>query len=120
VIVLGTPPPAAESPAEASAQWALDGLVRSIGKEVKRGSTAQTVYVTPGAEDHLASTLRFFLSPKSAYVSGQVVEIGPSEHAVSDLNWDKPLESKVALVTGAARGIGEAIAGVLARDGAHV
>ena len=38
-----------------------------------RGSTAQLVYVEPGAEDQLESTLRFFLSPRSAYVSGQPV-----------------------------------------------
>ncbi len=119
VIVLGTPPAACEAPREATAQRALEGFTRSVAKEVGRGATAQLVYVAPDAEDELHSTLRFLLSPRSAYVSGQVIHIATSpESGYPD--WDRPLEGARALVTGASRGIGEAIATTLARDGAHV
>ena len=121
VVVLGTPPGQAGSVRAHTAQRALEGFTRSLGKEIGgRGATAQLVLVASGAEDQLDSTLRFLLSPRSAYVSGQVVRIGAGVAALPKLDWERPLEWKSALVTGASRGIGAAIAATLARDGAAV
>ncbi len=50
--------------------------MRSAAKELRHGATGQLVYVAPGAEGGLESTLRFLLSSKSAYVSGQVIRVG--------------------------------------------
>ena len=121
VVVIGTPPALVEG-SERIAQRGLEGFTRSLGKEIGKGGTVQLVYVAPGYENSLLSTLGFLLSPKSAYVSGQVVRIGAhDEKTAADVtDWTQPLAGKVAFVTGASRGIGEEIARVLHRDGATV
>ena len=118
VIVIGRPPEEEADIEAALAQRALEGFVKSVGKEFKRGITAQLIYVSTGAEQNLDSTLRFFTSARSAYVSGQVVRVQAG--AAVSVDWAQPLAGKTMLVTGASRGIGEAIARVLAREGAHV
>ena len=116
VLVLGRPADGADIIVDASRQ-ALDGIVRSLAKELQRGSTANLLLVEEAAS--LESALRFFLSGRSAYVDGQPLRLSAGS-APAPEDWDQPLAGKTALVTGAARGIGAAIAGVLARDGASV
>lgn len=116
IVVIGLPPESCSSPRAWTAQRALEGLTRSLGKEARGGVTSNLIQVEQGAS--LDSTLRFLLSPRSAYVSGQVVRI--ANYPVASFDAERPLLGKRALVTGAARGIGAAIAQVLAERGAHV
>ncbi|MGW7352212.1 3-oxoacyl-ACP reductase [Streptomyces sp. NPDC054784] len=214
VVVLGSVPDP-DDHHQAAAQQALEGFVRSLGKELGKGRTAQLVRLRPAAEaeaptvvaegtdgvaevegatdarpaptpaavgggatrtvrtgtvrlgvvpalddppadpvltpvtalpapvadparatggtdtaEALRSTFRFLLSPRSAYVSGQVITLDPAlpttgtgatgtdPHVPADPA--HPLAGRTALVTGAARGIGATVARTLARDGAHV
>ena len=122
VVVIGTEPAETGSVHERIAQRALEGFTRSLGKELRRGSTVALVYLSAAAKPAatgLESTMRFILSGKSAYVDGQVFRVGAAD-AAPPADWDKALDGKVAIVTGAARGIGATIAEVFARDGAKV
>ncbi|WP_017903806.1 3-oxoacyl-ACP reductase [Pseudomonas asplenii] len=118
VVMLGRAPQNLRDPFAASAQRALEGFSRSLAKELRNGGTLQLLYVDDDAQDQLEGALRFFLSPKSAYISGQVLHLSACGRRVPD--WSRPLAGRKALVTGAARGIGAAIAETLARDGSEV
>lgn len=109
------------SPAEAAARAGVEGLVRSLGKELRSGATANGIQLADAVEVTAPSalgTLRFLLSARSAFVDGQLVPVtGPGEEPE---DWTRPLAGKAAVVTGAARGIGAETVRVLARDGALV
>ncbi|UVJ37722.1 3-oxoacyl-ACP reductase [Arthrobacter sp. CJ23] len=112
----------AATPAVAAARQGVDGLLRSVAKELRAGATANGIILADGVESTSPSALgalRFFLSGRSAFVDGQFLTVTSAAGALPD-DAGKPLAGKVAVVTGAARGIGAAIARTLYRDGAKL
>jgi 3-oxoacyl-[acyl-carrier protein] reductase len=110
----------ASDPAVAAARQGVDGLLRSLAKELRAGATGNGILLADDAGTTSPSTLgalRFFLSGRSAFVDGQFLTVTSGLGQLPE-DVDKPLAGKVAVVTGAARGIGAAIARTLYRDGA--
>ncbi|MGB1698390.1 MAG: 3-oxoacyl-ACP reductase [Nannocystaceae bacterium] len=122
VVVLATAPGPKQDPLTRATQAALLGFTKSVAKEVgKKGSTANIIYVEENAGAHVEGPLRFLLSRRSVFVSGQPIVVrSPKSRKRPAFDWARPLEGKVALVTGAARGIGAATSSLLADAGATV
>ena len=107
-VVLGRSPAEATTVPAPRLAGALDGFVRSLAKEVgRRGSTANLVLGgTRTRKRAIEPVLRFLLSARSAFVTGQPITIDGRVPGPPEPPFVRPLEGKVALVTGAARGIG--------------
>lgn len=122
VITVFRDPQETEDPAVRAARKGVEGLTRSLAHEMRAGGTANGIVLQnelDAAAPGFAGALRFLLSGRSAFVSGQFITVGNVNGALPE-DWSKPLQGQVAVVTGAARGIGAAIAETLHRDGAEV
>ncbi|MBN0039238.1 3-oxoacyl-ACP reductase [Cellulosimicrobium cellulans] len=139
VVTISRAPADTDSPELAAAREGVDGFLRSVAKELRYGATGNGIQVTDDApvdSPSVLATLRFFLSAKSAFVDGQLLQVNagaPTDQGSTSADQgstspdrgstsagEKPLAGKVAVVTGAARGIGAQVARTLARDGAKV
>jgi len=114
MVVIGRPPESMADAEGEAVQRGVEGFVRSLAKEAREGGTAQLLRIASDAEEAAASSLGFFLSPRSAYVSGQVITIGAA--ASTSISADR----RGVLITGASRGIGAAMARLFAAEGCAV
>ncbi len=76
VVIIGADPASAGTAARRATQRALEGVTRSVAKELRAGATANLVLLTPGSEPAALGTVVFLLSARSAYVDGQVFRVG--------------------------------------------
>ena len=122
VITLSRPAANSATPSQAAARQGVDGFLRSLAMELRAGATGNGILLGDGVTTTSPSALaavRFLLSGRSAYVDGQFLTVTSTEGSLP-ADFEKPLAGKVAVVTGAARGIGASIARTLHRDGATV
>jgi 3-oxoacyl-[acyl-carrier protein] reductase len=121
ILIAAADPAEARTPAAAASARGVEGFCRSLGKELgRKGVTANLAYVQREAAERLDGLVHFFCGPQATYVSGQAVTVTMQVKSPNAAPFAPALPGKVALVTGAARGIGLATAERLAQEGALV
>uniref|UniRef100_UPI0030DAC238 SDR family NAD(P)-dependent oxidoreductase n=1 Tax=uncultured Marinobacter sp. TaxID=187379 RepID=UPI0030DAC238 len=121
ILLLAGIPEAGDDPVTAALARGLEGFGRSLGKELgKYGTTVNLAYVAKDAVDRLDGVVRFFCGVQCTYVSGQSFRVTAGVSAPASVPVTAVLGGKVALVTGAAGGIGLATAQRLAQEGARL
>ncbi|MGR6872997.1 3-oxoacyl-ACP reductase [Pseudomonas sp. HK3] len=118
IVILGLNPEICTDIEQASAMEALNGFTRSLAKEFGRKAIMANVVYCHNVNAAITTPLNFLLSHRGAYISGQPLYVDDSTKPTQA--WQKPLNGQLALVTGAAQGIGAAIAKALTREGATV
>ena len=121
IIIVGEDLDQASDAEHSATQGSLDGFCKSIAKEVgKKGIICNLIYLKKGSQKYIQSPLYFLMTNKACYITGQSIKLSNNTLKPKRINWNLPLKGKLALVTGAAQGIGLKTAKVLSRDGATV
>ncbi|MFT5592522.1 MAG: 3-oxoacyl-[acyl-carrier protein] reductase [Oceanicoccus sp.] len=118
IVILGLDPASCSDIEQASVMEALNGFTRSLAKEFGRKAIMANVVYCQNVSASIATPVNFLLSHRGAYISGQPLYVNNASPTIQD--WQKPLNGQLALVTGAAQGIGAAIAKTLTQQGATV
>lgn len=122
ILIVAPPLEDAHTPEAYAARYGLQGFMRSLAKEMgPQGITANLLFspITAEGMRGLQGALAFLGSPRAAFITGQVLSLKETSIFTPEQGLFQRQED-VALITGAAGGIGTALAQVFAREGCDV